>query len=220
MGEWINLDQDEGSLSWFTVQQDGPEVVVHFWGQCHPEPCDIGEERFPIEALDDGEYIFSYDFSRGTSSSTIILQDDLTLEVTTTTDFTDESGMEDRTTVSDFQKAEDVTGVLAYVGVWVYDQAENDEYSRLSVVVENGVIVVTAQAIIGGEVHDFGQFTDLEGISDGELHIDYDYPGGGLISAACVPNGAGGLDVEMFVEYMLDDVYTTHEATFTMQRLN
>ncbi len=221
IGQWMNLERDGGGYPWFTIRQEDAEMVAHFWGECSPEPCDIGEYRFPIAELDDGEFVFSYEFSRGTHTSVIALQDDMSVEITTTIEFTEDSDQEDRVIESTYGDAQEVEGILAYVGIWVYDQAVNDEYSRLSVSIDSGEFVITAQAIIDGEVQNFGPIREgFDGVDDGDLYIDFDYPGGGLISGECVPNGAGGLDVEMFVEYMLDDVYTTHEATFTMRRLD
>ena len=220
LGQWINLDQNGGGYSWFTVSLEGSEAVAHFWGQCAPEPCDTGEYRFPAADLDDGQFVFSYEFARGTNSSEIVLSDDMSIEVTTTVDFTEESGIADTTTVYYFQDSVDVTGIPAYVGTWINDQPGEAEYSDLSIALVNGDLVIFAKAIIDGQEHDFGLFSGTEDVDDGDLHIDYEYPGGGLISGNCVPSGDGSLIVTMFAEHMVDEVYTTHTSVIRMRRLD
>jgi hypothetical protein len=220
IGQWVNLDQDSGGFSWFTIRIDGDEAVAHFWGQCSPEPCDIGEALIDIADLDDGRFVFSYEFARGTNTSEIVLQDDLSLEVTTIVDFTEESGIEDTTTVYAFQNSLEVPGILAYIGTWVNDQPGEAEYSYLSIALVDGELVIFAKAIIDGQEHDFGLFTGREDIDDGDLFIDYEYPGGGLISGECVPSDEGTLIVTMFAEHMVDDVYTTHDSVITMRRVD
>ncbi len=220
MGQWMNLNQDGGGFSWFTIGREADEAVVHFWGQCSPAPCDIGEYRIPLIDLDDGQFEFSYEFANGTNSSEIVLQEDLSVVVTTTVDFTDESGFDDTTNVYSFQDSRTVTGVAAYIGTWVNDQPGEAEYTYLSIALVDGEFVMYAKAIIDGQEHDFGLFPDIEDVDDGDLYIAYGYPGGGLISGECVPSGEGTLTVTMFAEHMVDDVYTTHNSVITMRRVD
>ena len=181
---------------------------------------DIGEVLIDIADLEDGRFVFSYEFARGTDTSEIVLQDDLSLEVTTMVDFTEESGIEDRTTISSFQNSLELSGILAYIGTWVNDQPEEAEYSYLSIALVDGELVIFGKAIIDGQEHDFGQFDGDEDIDDGSLAIYFDYPGGGLITGTCVPGDNGSLIVEMFAEHMVDDVHTTHESVITMRRVD
>jgi hypothetical protein len=220
LGQWMNLDQDSGGYSWFTIRQEDDEAVAHFWGQCSPQPCDIGEFRFPITDINDGQIVVSYDFANGTNTSEIVVQEDLSVQVTTTVDFTEASGFEDTTTVYAFQDSTEVTGIAAYVGTWVNDQPAEAEYTYLSIALVEGELVVFAKAIISGQVHDFGQFEGIEDMDDGDLFIDYPYPGGGLISGECVPGGDGTLVVTMFAEHMVDGVYTSHDSVIVMRRVD
>jgi hypothetical protein len=219
VGQWINLSPG-GGYTWFTIRVEGEEAVAHFWGMCHPEPCDAGFTRMPIAELDDGQFVYISQFANGTTTVEVELQDDLSVQITQNVDFTEESGMTDASYVYYYGDSATVTGASAFVGTWVHDNPANDEYTRLSIALDSGQFVIIAQAMIDGQVHDFGQFNEIESIDDGTLGIYYDYPGGGLIVGECVPSGDGGLTVEMFVEHMVDGVYTTHEAVYTMRRLD
>jgi hypothetical protein len=220
LGQWMNLDQDSGGYSWFTIRRDGDEAVVHFWGQCTPGACDVGEHRFPITDLDDGIFVFGYEFANGTNTSEFILQDDLSVVATNFVDFTVESGGEDNTRVYTFQNALEVTGIPALVGNWVYDQAVESEFTYLSVALIEGHLVVQAKVIIDGQETDLGESTELDADTDDGFYVDYEYPGGGLISGECRAGGDGTLIVEFFSEHMVDNVYTPHESVFVMQRMD
>jgi hypothetical protein len=220
LGQWMNLDQDSGGYSWFTIHREGDEAVVHFWGQCSPGACDIGEHRFPIADLDDGSFVFGYEFANGTNTSEIVLQDDLSVVVNNFIDFTVESGGEDKTSVYTFQNALEVTGIPALVGYWVYDQAVESEFTVLSVALVEGHLVVQAKAIIDGQETDLGESTELDADTDDGFYVDFEYPGGGLISGECRAGGDGTLIVEFFSEHMVDDVYTSHEAEIIMRRVD
>jgi hypothetical protein len=220
LGQWMNLDQDGGGYSWFTILREGDEAVAHFWGQCSPSACEIGEYRFPITDLDDSSFVFGYEFANGTNTSEILLKDDLSIEVTTHLDFTDESGSEDRTYVSSFQNALEVTGIPALVGNWVYDQAIESEFTHLSVALIDGHLWVQAEAVIDGQATDLGQSTELDRDTDDGFYVDFEYPGGGLISGECRAGGDGTLIVEFFSEHMVDNVYTPHESVIIMWRVD
>jgi hypothetical protein len=219
LGEWINLEQDGGGFSWFSIRQDGAEAVAHFWGQCSPEACDIGEHRFPVSDLDDGQFVFSYDFANGTNSSEIVLKEDLSVEITVAVDFSEASGGEDRTIVRSFQNSLEVSGIPAYIGTWVYDHPLESEFSYLSIALVNGELVIHARALIEGQEFDLGQVSWIDDIDDDGFYVDYEYPGGGLISGEILASGEGTLTVSMFTEHMVDDVYTSHEAVITMRRV-
>jgi hypothetical protein len=220
LGQWLNLDQDGGGYSWFTIRREGDEAVAHFWGQCSPGACDIGEYRFPITDLDDGSFVFGYEFANGTNTSELVLQDDLSVAVTNFIDFTDESGGEDRTKEYSFQNALVVTGIPALVGNWVYDQAVESEFMYLSVALVDGHLMVQAKAIIDGQETDLGESTELDEEPDHGFFVDFEFPGGGLISGECRAGGDGTLIVEFFSEHMVDNIYTPHNAVFVMQRVD
>ena len=79
LGEWVDVDQDSGGMSWFTIRRDGDEAVAHFWGQCYPRACDAGFIRFSITDLDDGVFVYERTFGNGIDVSEFVLQDDLAI---------------------------------------------------------------------------------------------------------------------------------------------
>ena len=220
LGEWVGVDQDSGGWSWFTIRREGDEAVMHLWGQCYPAACDAGFTRFPITDLDDGGFTTDRIFGNGTEVSEFILLDDMSIEVTSILDYTEASGIQDRTEVNHFQNALEVSGIPSIIGTWVYDQAVESEFTVLSVMIDVNELIIQAKAIIDGQEIDLGETTELDRDSDDSFYVDFEYPGGGLISGECRAGGDGTLIVAFFSEHMVDNVYTPHESVFVMHRMD
>jgi hypothetical protein len=45
IGAWKNVDGNARGVIRLTISDNGPNIDVHVWGQCHPTPCDWGTVR-------------------------------------------------------------------------------------------------------------------------------------------------------------------------------
>jgi outer membrane lipoprotein-sorting protein len=58
-GTWVN-EQETGGITRVSVRSDGARTIVHVWGLCHPNDCDIGEtdarlwNGIPVAILEKG----------------------------------------------------------------------------------------------------------------------------------------------------------------------
>jgi len=43
VGTWKNVDLNTRGITTLKIKADGPDVIVHVWGKCHPKDCDWGE---------------------------------------------------------------------------------------------------------------------------------------------------------------------------------
>jgi hypothetical protein len=103
VGNWSNVNPNSGGLAKVTVENRGQGFLVHIWGKCHPDPCDWGVARAkvfagtvsssPASDVASLEALYNPGFAR--KRVVLRLRNASTMEVETSTHFTDNSGRQD-----------------------------------------------------------------------------------------------------------------------------
>ena len=101
VGEWTDSDFNTRDITRVHIRRDGGQVIVHVWGRCHPTECDWGE----VTAKASGSVLLAtWDQKFAIKTQELRPFSDGSLQLTTHTHFTDNSGRQDYDTKSTFAK--------------------------------------------------------------------------------------------------------------------
>ena len=101
VGEWTNKNFETQSVTRVHIRLDGDKIVAHEWGRCSPQECDWGDATATAKGSG-----LSVTWKTGFSIVTqeLALLDDGSLQVSTHTHFTDNSGRKDYDSKETFAK--------------------------------------------------------------------------------------------------------------------
>ncbi len=97
--DWVNVNPDTRGTTRLIIQEEGDELSVHGYGQCHPADCDWGTVNAPFSG---NPTTVVFDFGYATRTLTMELIDLTTLKVVDLTDFTEADGRTDYETTEFF----------------------------------------------------------------------------------------------------------------------
>ena len=100
-GNWVNTNPNTGSWTRLSVSVDGTRIIAHVWGRCHPTDCDAGSAG-GASSGNSAQLTLNNGFAERQMRFT--LSGD-TLQVTTVTHFTDNSGRKDYSSSDTFVRA-------------------------------------------------------------------------------------------------------------------
>jgi len=99
-GTWNNVDPNTRAWVRVVIALQGNTITAHFYGACSPTPCDAGSAS---ASFNGNPVHVTLNNGFAVRSITLLLSGS-TLQVTTATHFTDNSGRGDYTTQDNFQK--------------------------------------------------------------------------------------------------------------------
>lgn len=100
LGVWFNVDPNTNDWVRVEITADGNTLIAHFFGACSPTPCDAGSASAPFTGDPVSLQLVE---SFATRDITLLLNGNM-LQVTTHTNFTDNSGRSDYTTQDTFHQ--------------------------------------------------------------------------------------------------------------------